>query len=224
VQHIILEARKLSQSPEQNAADSPAPRSRNRAATRDAILAAAKAQLADHGFAAFGVNAVARRALCDKQLVYRYFGGLDGLIDAIGDDLATWVSDRLSAGGDLPASDTYGQRLDQILQRYLAALRADPLMQRIIAWEASENAPHVRRLADARSRALMLWVARMRGGRTPREDLDVPALNAVLIAAIQHLVLCGAATGQFISVPLATDADWMRIQAMVSRLIRAMHD
>ncbi len=214
----------MPETPDQDAAENLAPRSRNRTATRDAILVAAKAQLAEHGFAAFGVNAVARRALCDKQLVYRYFGGLDGLIDTMGDDLASWVSDRLSAGGAFPAAETYGQRLDQILQRYLMALRADPLMQRIIAWEASENAPHVRRLADARSRALMIWVATMRGGLTPRDGLDAPALNAVLVAAIQHLVLCGAATGQFISVPLATDADWLRIQAMVTRLIRAMHD
>jgi AcrR family transcriptional regulator len=214
----------MTEATDQHDAENPPQRSRNRAATRDAILAAAKAQLADHGFAAFGMNAVARRAQCDKQLVYRYFGGLDGLIDAIGDDLATWVSDRLSAGGDLPHADTYGQRLDQILQRYIMALRADPLMQRIIAWEASENAPHVRRLADARSRALMIWVAKMRGSLVPPPDLDAPALNAILVAAIQHLVLCGTATGQFLGVPLVTDADWLRMQTMVTRLIRAMHD
>ena len=61
---------------------------RDRARTEAAILSAAERQLADGGFTAFGVNAIARAAGCDKQLIYRYFGGLDGLADAIGRQLA----------------------------------------------------------------------------------------------------------------------------------------
>ncbi len=56
---------------------SDAARSRDRAQTGAAILAAAEAQLAEAGFRAFGVNAVARRAGCDKQLIYRYYGGME---------------------------------------------------------------------------------------------------------------------------------------------------
>jgi AcrR family transcriptional regulator len=61
---------------------------RNRARTEAAILAAAEMLLAERGFTAFGVNAIARAAGCDKQLIYRYFGGLDGLAEAIGRKLA----------------------------------------------------------------------------------------------------------------------------------------
>ena len=206
-----------------NGTEQPTIRNRNRQDTKAAILAAAKDQLADHGFAEFGVNAVARRAKCDKQLVYRYFGGLDGLVDAIGDDLAGWVMDRLSQGGDLPNTESYGTRLEQLLLRYLGALRADPLMQRIIAWEASDASPHVLRLAEARGRALGLWVAKMRGPLMPQPGLDAPALNAILIAAIQHLVLCSTTTGRFVGVPLISDADWDRIKTMLIRVIRALH-
>ena len=198
-------------------------RARSRSDTKATILAAAKDQLADQGFAEFGVNAVARRAKCDKQLVYRYFGGLDGLVDAIGDDLAAWITDRLSQGGDLPQTESYGTRLEQLLLRYLDALRADPLMQRIIAWEASDASPHVLRLAESRGRALGQWVAKVRGPLMPPPGLDAPALNAILIAAIQHLVLCSTTTGRFVGVPLASDADWDRVKTMLTRVIRAMH-
>ena len=197
-------------------------RSRNRTGTQTAILQAAKALLADDGFAAFGVNAVARRAGCDKQLVYRYFGGLEGLVDAIGDDLAAWVGDHLLIP-DLPPANTYGERLEQVLLRYLDALRADPLMLRIIAWEVSDPSPHVRRLADARSRSLGQWIERMRGPLLPKAAVDAPALNAILIAALQHLALSAAAGGQFVRVSLASDADWTRIKQMVAQLIRALH-
>jgi AcrR family transcriptional regulator len=204
-------------------AEPPAIRARSRSDTKATILAAAKDQLADQGFAEFGVNAVARRAKCDKQLVYRYFGGLDGLVDAIGDDLAAWVMDRLSQGGDLPPTESYGTRLEQLLLRYLGALRTDPLMQRIIAWEASDASPHVLRLAEARGRALAFWLAKMRGPLTPQPGLDAPALNAILIAAIQHLVLCSTTTGRFVGVPLASDADWDRIKTMLIRVIHTLH-
>ena len=205
--------------------NTPAPnaaRNRNRTGTQTAILQAAKSLLADEGFAAFGVNAVARRAGCDKQLVYRYFGGLEGLVDAIGDDLAAWVGDHLLIP-DLPPAITYGERLEQVLFRYVDALRADPLMLRIIAWEVSDTSPHVRRLSDARSRALGKWIDRMRGPLLPKPGVDAPALNAILIAALQHLALSAAAGGQFVRVSLASDADWTRIKQMISHLIRALH-
>ncbi|MFN6986979.1 MAG: TetR/AcrR family transcriptional regulator, partial [Rhizobium oryzihabitans] len=75
-------------------ADIPEKRVKDRAATEKAIFNAARSLLAEEGFQGFGINAVARRAGCDKQLIYRYFGGLDGLIEAIGEDLGSWVKDR----------------------------------------------------------------------------------------------------------------------------------
>lgn len=197
-------------------------RGRNRSATAGVILESAKAQLAEFGFAEFGVNAIARRAQCDKQLVYRYFGGLDGLVDAIAADLADWVGTHLAGPGELPPAQSYAQRLEQVLLRYLTALRADPLMRRIIAWEVSDDAPMLRRLAAARTRAIGIWVAKMRGDLVPPPGLDAPALNAVLIAAVQHLVLSAAATGQFLSTPLQSDEDWQRIAAMLSRMIQSL--
>ena len=68
---------------ETGAASAQAIRPRNRAGTERAIFIAARTLLAEEGFQGFGVNAVARRAGCDKQLIYRYYGGLNGLIDAI---------------------------------------------------------------------------------------------------------------------------------------------
>ena len=66
----------------------PAPRSRDRAATEEMLVKAAREVLASDGFQGLGINAVARQAGCDKQLIYRYFGGLDGLVDAIGTEIA----------------------------------------------------------------------------------------------------------------------------------------
>lgn len=50
------------------------PRSRDAAATRAAILAAARIQFAELGFDRTTLRAVAKAAGCDPVMVYRYFG------------------------------------------------------------------------------------------------------------------------------------------------------
>ena len=120
-------------------------RKRNRGRTEEAILTAAKDTLANQGFAGWGVNGIARAARCDKQLIYRYFGGLDGLADAIGEDIAAWMEEALSArpGSTPPAS--YAELVSRLLLEFMEALRGNPLAQKIIAWEVTEESPLVKR-------------------------------------------------------------------------------
>ena len=46
---------------------------------RERILEAVGAMIMRDGLASIGVNALAREAGCDKVLIYRYFGDLDGV-------------------------------------------------------------------------------------------------------------------------------------------------
>lgn len=200
----------------------PVARPRDKEATKGAILGAARSVLADDGFARFGINAVARRAGCDKQLIYRYFGGIDGVVDALGEDLASWVGERLSPHAAAGPPATYLAMIEELAIAFLRALREDRLMQKIIAWEIVDAHPQVRRLSDARSRALMAWMAKRRGALTPPAGLDVFAINAVLIGAIQHIALAGATAGQFAGLALATDEDWQRIEKAIVTIIRSL--
>lgn len=201
----------------------PPPRPRDRDSTRRAILEAAKAILADKGFAALGVNAVARDAGCDKQLVYRYFGGIEGLVDAIGEDIADWIGAHLGPLAPV-ADETYAARATRLLSAYLDALRGDALMRGILAWEVSDPSPHVRRLSAARSRIMAGWIREQLDGLEPPEGLDAPALNALLIAGVQHLALAGAVSAGFAGLPLESEADWDRVRATLRRLVEAGHD
>ena len=197
-------------------------RTRDRARMEAAIIAAARQVLAESGFQGFGVNAVARRADCDKQLIYRYFGGLEGLVEAIGSQLATWLEDSLAEPGEAPPA-TYADLAERLILRFLDALRANPLVQKIAAWEVADPSPLVACLTMARGMAMVRWIARMRGDLTPPAALDAPALNVVLIAAVQQLVLSGASSGMFSGVDLRTDADWDRIRTAVRRLVRGAY-
>ncbi|MGB8816713.1 MAG: TetR/AcrR family transcriptional regulator [Rhizobiaceae bacterium] len=195
-------------------------KSRDRARTRDMILAAAKHVLASDGFQGFGVNAIARQAGCDKQLIYRYFGGLDGLAEAIGEDLAGWIGETA-----VPAAKprTYGQWAAQMLDAYLTALIGSPLVQKISAWELAEPSPVARKLAAARSAAMVRWLAAQRGDIALPATIDAFAVNAIFVAAAQHLVLASSASGGFSGISLAQDSDWIRVRATLAAMIARVY-
>ena len=201
----------------------PEKRMRNRAATEQAILDAAKRLLAEEGFQNFGINAVARGAGCDKQLIYRYYGGLDGLVEAIGADLGSWVKDRIpdDTGGMFLL--TYGDLMERLALLFLDALRVDPLMRRIVAWEVSENSEQVRRLSEARSKALAGWIERMRGSLTPPKGIDAQAVNAMIFAAIQHVVLSATLSNQCAGLVLKTARDWEKASTALKRIVRGVY-
>ncbi|MBB1247917.1 TetR/AcrR family transcriptional regulator [Rhizobium sp. G21] len=196
---------------------------RDRAATTARILKAASELLAEGGFQKFGVNAVARRAGCDKQLIYRYYGGMDGLVEAIGRELAGWVEEKMPDNGGGGFLLTYGDLVERLLLLFMEALRSDPLMKRIIAWEMSENSPQVRKLADARARALGDWIARVRAGMAPPKGVDTGLMNVILLGAVQQIVLSAEAGGRFGSTVLKTEKDWKKVEQAVQKLVRGVY-
>ncbi len=202
--------------------DDPRP-SRDREATERRILDAARAVLAASGSEGFGINAVARQAGCDKQLIYRYYGGLGGLVDAIGKDIASWWADRLRPLEALGCPDTYAELMQRLGLSVFQALRDDPLMRQIVMWELTSNSDQVQRLSRARSVALQEWMQRVRGNLVPPEGMDAAATNAVILAAIQHLVLAGTTAGAFAGVPLTDEADWERMRGTLKRVIAALY-
>jgi len=198
-------------------------RSRDRGETERSILKAAMEILAEGGHQEFGVNAIARRAGCDKQLIYRYFGGLEGLADAIGMELGVQLTESLKPYSASVAPATYGELMRVLLLALLDILRADPVMQKVVAWEIAAPSSLVSRLVAGRSKLLAAWMHKMRGSLHPPAGVDAPAVNAILIAATQHLVLSGAAQGVFAGLPLKKEADWSRVRDVLSALVTSMY-
>jgi AcrR family transcriptional regulator len=203
-------------------ASAPEDRTRDRTGTEEAILDAARGVLVEKGFGGWGVNAIARAAGCDKQLIYRYYNGLDGLADALGAQIAGETVEALAA---VPTPDvgSYGELVAALIDAQLLVLRDHPVMQRIIAWELAEANVLTRAFAEARSRALAAWVGRVRGDFAAPNETDAPAINAVLIAAVQQIVLSAASIGGFAGMALELDADWERLRAAIRRMVLAVY-
>src|SRR3982751_4253905 len=104
------------------------PVSRDREATKARILGAVGIVLARDGFAALGVNALAKEAGVDKVLIYRYFGGLAELITQWGASGRFWprvedlLGDNPKAFLRLPAAERYAR----FFEHFVDALRERP--------------------------------------------------------------------------------------------------
>lgn len=196
---------------------------RDRVATQARILQAAKAVLAEEGFQGFGINAVARRAGCDKQLIYRYFGGQDGLMEAIGGDLGSWVKDNIPDDSGGMFLLTYGDLMERLAFLFLDALRADPLVRQIAAWELAGESEQIRKLSEARSKALLAWIDRMRGSLSAQKGIDSAVINSLILAAIQQLVLASVTSGRFAGTSLRTERDWDKVRQALKRIIHGVY-
>jgi AcrR family transcriptional regulator len=193
------------------------PRTRNRDATMQRICDAARRLIAAKGFAALGVNAVAAEAGCDKKLIARYFGGIGGLAETLGGELGFWL------GPELPSARpdaSYAETMSALLAGYDEALRANPLLQQVLIWELAETSPALQRIDELRSVAVGGWMAKARGASRPPAEVDAPAINAILLAALHYLTLRERTLGSFVGVQLKTPADRDRIRTAMDWLLQ----
>jgi AcrR family transcriptional regulator len=194
-------------------------RPRDRGATEERVLDAAADILAREGAAGLGINAIAKAAGCDKQLIYRYFGGLDGVMAALGERVARRLAERLDR--HRPESDDPAEVTAALALGLLDAYRSDPLLGRLRAAEWSAPGGAFASFAEARGRVLSAWMAGVRPSAAAPAGRDSAALTALLIGAIEAVALSASTTGTLAGVPLRTPDDEARIERAVVALVRA---
>lgn len=194
-------------------------RERDAEAMRQRILAALGRMIVRDGLLSVGVNALAREAGCDKVLIYRYFGDLDGLYDAfaaLGD--FWWTVEEITEGIDAD-STSLAQALKIVLRRHAESIQTRPITLAVLAAEPVERTPLVvalERVRERRSLAMMAWL----GARyAPPGDVDLEAIAMLLGTALNYLAVRARKIRIMSGVPIKTANDWERIHAAVEALI-----
>jgi AcrR family transcriptional regulator len=194
---------------------------RDREATRRRIISAVGELLAAKGFRAVGVNAIARRARADKALIYRYFGGLQGLLAAYAEEGDFWwkVEDLIGAHLPPPQQDTLSGWIGLIFRRHVEALRARPATIEIMAWETIERNELTAALSEVRE-TRSLTVMKVLLDRFPiSEGIDIAAIGALFGAATNYLLIRARATRIFQSVDLGKPSEWERLFGAIERMV-----
>ncbi len=193
---------------------------RSRLKTEQRLLDAVGSILLEQGFPAVGINAIARRAGCDKVLIYRYFGGFEESLLAFAETTTLWweVDEIITESAEECSSIPLPDYLQSLLNRYVQALESRPLALEIMAWEMSEQNSLTQRLARTRGERGMELLKRIRAYyRQP--NIDIGGILGVFGASINYLVIRTRKQSQQYKTE-----EWWRLQQTIAKLLQAYAD
>lgn len=187
--------------------------------TEQAILKALGDQLTEGGMKTVGINAIAKRAGVSKELIYRYFDGMPGL-------MLTWMQGRdfwSSTSGTLAPDDTSTRSPADLIRTMLheqeAILAKDAAVAAVRRWELIERNNVSEKLSHHRETMARTFIDRLDG---LTEETDVPGITSVLLAGVLYLSMRAKTEEVFLGVPLRTDEGWDRIWAAVDQLLSTL--
>ncbi len=187
--------------------------------TRQKILAGLEKLITRDGFTAVGVNAVAREAGIDKVLIYRYFGSMEGLLQAFADekDLCPSVDDILR---DLKDGAPYHEIATKIVLEHALTLQQSPLAQELVCWELTEQNPLTILFGrEMEQRGLNALADR---GIVPEKDSVT--LSVVLLCGLQYLILRGRNNNPMMNIDYSKNETREDVERVISRAIKAFYE
>ncbi len=190
---------------------------RNRLKTEQKILQAVERILLEEGFTAIGINSIARQAGCDKVLIYRYFGGLDGLLMAFAETNELWwqLEDIITETDNQLGQTALPEFLQILLKRHAESLQDKPLTLEIMAWELTEQNNLTVALARTRAERGMALVKKIRA-HYHNPNIDIGGILGVFGAAINYLVI---RTRRF--PPQHMTEEWWRLRHTIAKMLEA---
>lgn len=107
--------------------------------TEKRLLEAVSKIIEEEGFTQIGINRIAKKAQCDKVLIYRYFGGLDGLLAAWAKQYDFYSFAYSEFAGQIAQVTNANLKdiIKTILLKQLEYLKDSHLMQELYVWELS---------------------------------------------------------------------------------------
>jgi AcrR family transcriptional regulator len=196
---------------------------RNRQLTMERILGAMGEVMAERGTRKAGINAVAERAGINKVLIYRYFGGWNGLLEAYvqrGHFLSVFNENYLeSVPTELPAND----RSDvwaQYVVTFMNEFRDRKSAQELVRWEMSNGETEIaRRLSDFRNESFHKLLTKL----APEPEQDPSAITALMIAGVTYLGLIAEQSDKVLDINLHTEEGWHRMETAIKRIFHGLH-
>ncbi|QBF33356.1 TetR/AcrR family transcriptional regulator [Thalassococcus sp. S3] len=169
---------------------------KDRAATEARILAAAREVFARRGYDAAGLREIAETAQANLSLISRYFGGKEGLLDALTEQ---FVSARREGGLPYPPQETLRDEIYRYLHAKLREdLRDEDIVRLLISRAAidadfrKKGAENLDGKADANFRER---VADLQARGAVGSEVDIDLLFAAVMYASFSVNFFGAMVG-----------------------------
>ncbi|GAB4024804.1 TetR/AcrR family transcriptional regulator [Spirosoma koreense] len=194
---------------------------RNRAATVERILGALEKILNEDGLAGVSINAVADQAGVSKVLIYRYFGGLDHLLEHYVETngllphyTTAWL-EQIRPAQPRDLATVWSAHTLQLFRQFRGSRAARELIKATVN-EHDALAKSVSKGLDAELTNLVNQLAFIKGG-------DHEATSAVILGALSYLIIQAQLDHKVIGLDLRSEEDWQRIEAAVNLIYKALN-
>lgn len=198
--------------------------SRNKELTKERIMTAVEEILAREGYQALGINRIARDAGVGKVLIYRYFGGLEGVLDAYSETDRFWPSIEEIRGLPTPEFEllTLRERIKVVFHNFRQALKRRPHTIAIYAWEMVEKSDISKQLVAVRTQSSINLVREMLGASRPSSRNFEHEITAMLAAGLLHLTIREHFETPFAGLKLQEEETWNRLEAALDQIFHGL--
>jgi AcrR family transcriptional regulator len=193
---------------------------RNKEDTKSRILQAVGKLLAESGFNALGINAIAKEAGVDKVLIYRYFTDLPTLLQTFGRE-GNYLS-GIVIPPELENSKSLAEGLVNWVMYFQKELEERPITQEIIRWELVEANELTNELRNIRRNVATERLKFLSDKFGLPDDQDIVTILTILGSAIIYLQLRSKISPTFSGLDFGTEEGWGRIDAAISTIIHAV--
>ncbi|GAB3932548.1 TetR/AcrR family transcriptional regulator [Larkinella terrae] len=194
---------------------------RNRAQTSQRIINALEEVIAEKGIEGIGINRISEKAGVSKVLIYRYFGGLDGLLThyiKMGRLFPLLSPATLEQLRPVHENDLSKLWYKQLVHTYRFFRQFPAAFQVLKATVAEES-----QMAAEASAAYDEELTRMVGQLAYVKGADFQAVSAIMTGAMSYLTLLSKNNRTMIGINLSTEEGWHRIEEAVRVIYTALN-
>ncbi len=186
--------------------------------TEKRLLEAVSQIIESDGFTKIGVNRIANQAGCDKVLIYRYFGGLDGLLVewAKRHDYYSFAYSEFIETIKRTESKDIKQIVKDVFMRQLHHLKDNVLMQELLVWELSGHSSF-KGIIEERER--IGYKLQEELNRVLNTDSDNSMSIAIIVSAINYIVLFTRQYHKINGIDFSKPEAWDRMKSTISRYV-----
>lgn len=186
--------------------------------TEKRLLEAVSQIIENDGFTKIGVNRIANQAGCDKVLIYRYFGGLDGLLVewAKRHDYYSFAYSEFIETIKKAESKDIKQIVKNVFMRQLYHLKDNVLMQELLVWELSGHSSF-KGIIEERER--IGYKLQKELNRVLNTDSDNSMSIDIIVSAINYIVLFTRQYHKINGIDFSKPEAWDRMKSTISRYV-----
>lgn len=186
--------------------------------TEKRLLEAVSQIIENDGFTKIGVNRIANQAGCDKVLIYRYFGGLDGLLVewAKRHDYYSFAYSEFIETIKKAESKDIKQIVKNVFMRQLYHLKDNVLMQELLVWELSGHSSF-KGIIEERER--IGYKLQKELNRVLNTDSDNSMSIAIIVSAINYIILFTRQYHKINGIDFSKPEAWDRMKSTISRYV-----